>query len=237
MALGVNKDKPMELQRPVGFVDCRLILHVSTPHYVATNQDAPTIDLVNSASVQIRRTPTDIPQHPVQTRPQLFKAAFGSRILTFASAVSLRSAHHSYRCHTTHANRLIAMASCQDHHMNTIEATIKRHFLDLAKMLEKGHPLPIQTNNDTIIQCPMPSGRDLQSARSIIEGYIASFPQRMASTGYGEWKIARIMSVDKKDFRILVYRCDAFDSDEKAKDYAMSAENSLQHLQYTDDEL
>ncbi|KAF2178470.1 hypothetical protein K469DRAFT_695507 [Zopfia rhizophila CBS 207.26] len=126
------------------------------------------------------------------------------------------------------------MASCQDQHTYTTEATIKRYFLDLAKMLKKGHPLPIQTDNDTIIQCPMPSGRDLRNARSIIEGYIVNLPQRMKSTGHGEWKIARIISGDKKDFRVLVYRCDAFDSDENAKDYAISPENLLQ---YADDEL
>ncbi|KAF2180097.1 hypothetical protein K469DRAFT_715715 [Zopfia rhizophila CBS 207.26] len=45
---------------------------------------------------------------------------------------------YTYRCHTTHINRFVAIASCQDCYTNTMEATIKWYFLDLAKMLKKG---------------------------------------------------------------------------------------------------
>src|SRR5689334_12794400 len=48
---------------------------------------------------------------------------------------------------------------------------IRRYLNIHIAMYEKGHPLPIQMDNNTIIQCPVPSGRDLRDARSIIEGH------------------------------------------------------------------
>jgi hypothetical protein len=132
------------------------------------------------------------------------------------------------------------MASSQDHHTNT-EATIKKHFLGLAKMLEKGYPLPIQTNNDKIILCPMPSGWIPGWISGAIQQYTEVFPRRMRIEG-SEWKKLRITSSTNKTW-VLLYRCEAFpsdgeaSSDEEATRSALSPKNLLQQIHYADYEL
>ena len=66
-------------------------------------------------------------------------------------------------------------------------------------MLEKGHPLSIQTDrNFKIIICPIPSGRALRQLRSIIQLYFDKFPPSMLCAGYGAWNLLRIMLTEKK---------------------------------------
>jgi hypothetical protein len=131
------------------------------------------------------------------------------------------------------------MASSQDHHTNTTEATIKQHFLGLAKMLEQGHPLPIRTDNDKIILCSMPSGW----SSVIIDQYTEILPRRMRIFGHSKWKKLRFTSRTNTESWVLIYRCNAFpsdgetNSDDEAWGYAMSPKNPLQQIHYSDDEL
>ena len=83
-----------------------------------------------------------------------------------------------------------------------VQLTIKQHFLPLAKRLEKGHPIPIKTNNLDIIKCPMTSGRDLQGIRFVIEGYLNNLPQGMKAPHATSGR--KVMSDDKTEFWIIL---------------------------------
>lgn len=129
------------------------------------------------------------------------------------------------------------MASSNDHHTDGLESIIKQHFLHLAQLLDKEHPIPLQSDGNTAILCPMPTGRGLQRDRDWIENFTRTFPQRMRTGRYGEWKDLRLISEDRKDFWLLIYRCEAFSSDEEATAQIMARKSQLPQIQYTAKEL
>jgi hypothetical protein len=126
---------------------------------------------------------------------------------------------------------------------DSVQKTIKQHFLRLAQILEKGNPIPIEMDyNDNLnfIKClmpTMPTGQAMFLIRRVIQGYFSTFPKTMESSGLGNWKEIKAMSGDKKKFWVILYRFGAYPSDEEACKHVLSDSTATKPLQYTDDEL
>jgi hypothetical protein len=103
-------------------------------------------------------------------------------------------------------------------------------FRGVAGMLEKGSSPCVFTNDRDVILTPMPSGPGLRLVRISIENSLELL--RMKLSQQSDWKKVRIMSEDKKEFFIILYRFDAFSSEQEAVNSALAKRLEMRQLEY-----
>jgi hypothetical protein len=117
----------------------------------------------------------------------------------------------------------------------SVQDTLKQHFLPLAKMLEMGYPLPVQTDYVNIIKSSIPTGES--TLNYFTQQSLKNLPSIMEKSAHGKWKNAMVSSRDEMWF--ITYRSNVFPSDIEACGHAMVMfrNGALKSLQYTDNEL
>lgn len=107
----------------------------------------------------------------------------------------------------------------------------KECFLGLAKMLENGSSPSVFTNDRDVIVTPMPSGPGprLNLVRIDIENALEHLRTRLSQRS--DWKQVRVISEDK-EFFIILYRVDAFSSEQEALKSALAERSKLKQLEY-----
>ncbi|RDL30206.1 uncharacterized protein BP5553_10484 [Venustampulla echinocandica] len=99
-------------------------------------------------------------------------------------------------------------------------------------MLENGSSPPVFTNDRDVVVTPMPSGLDprLSLVRIDIENSLEQLRKKLGRQS--DWKLIRVMSKEKKEFSIILYRVDAFSSEQDAVKSALAKGSKLRQLEY-----